>query len=453
MEEEKKSISEGVRLRGFIAIFAAILSLWRYLFLEQTVTFFGFEGGGYKAAYIVLMCLSAVMLILSLVAHLVFEGGRRAVVQTGVLCLSGALALVHFILVCCGYPRGTLPVTVPANIACSAIILAALAACLALYFYFIGRGRNREFSGRDLSGNFISGAISLLALLVFIPAINFKDGIGIFAFICLLFAVIGIAAGVVSVIKNGAFSRNAALACIFVCSLFLTVYSIYLLVVIADTNDSFYADLYAVELFAYLFMSVVFSAYLVMLYDNGKLPLVVHALAYIFFGIWMLVWVYITTRKLDTEGEEYRSPLGKTLLCAIIPFYHIYWMYRTAKATDNLAHKFGVQSELQTLCTVVEIFLPIVSSLIIQNKLNTIVDAMPQGGFEQLRQRSFAVAAKPSGSYNKPRRSYSPVSNMKGDEWHIRAQKLAELKEQLEKGEITEEEYNLRRADILSGKQ
>ena len=151
MEEEKKSISEGVRLRGFIAIFAAILSLWRYLFLEQAVTFFGFEGGGYKAAYIVLMCLSAVMLILSLVAHLVFEGGRRAAVQTGVLCLSGALALVHFILVCCGYPRGTLPETVPANIACSAIILAALAACLALYFYFIGRGRNREFSGRDLS--------------------------------------------------------------------------------------------------------------------------------------------------------------------------------------------------------------------------------------------------------------------------------------------------------------
>ena len=45
------------------------------------------------------------------------------------------------------------------------------------------------------------------------------------------------------------------------------------------------------------------------------------------FGIWYFIWIYRTTRYLNrVEGEEYRNPTYKLLLCMFVPFYLIYWV-------------------------------------------------------------------------------------------------------------------------------
>ena len=113
----------------------------------------------------------------------------------------------------------------------------------------------------------------------------------------------------------------------------------------------------------------------------GRLPreafcgMVKHVLLLIFtFGIWNLIWIYRTTGYLNAvEGEPVRNPVTKLLLCMFVPFYSIYWTYKSAQRIDRLAKLQGISSECATLCLILAIFLPIIAPIIMQDKINGIV--------------------------------------------------------------------------------
>lgn len=102
-----------------------------------------------------------------------------------------------------------------------------------------------------------------------------------------------------------------------------------------------------------------------------------HVLLLLFtFGIWHLIWIYRTTRYLNcVEGEPYRNPATKLLLCMLVPFYSIYWVYKSAQRIDKLAKTADVVSDLAVVCLILELFVPLIPPILMQDKINKIVDA------------------------------------------------------------------------------
>lgn len=99
-----------------------------------------------------------------------------------------------------------------------------------------------------------------------------------------------------------------------------------------------------------------------------------HVLLLIFtFGIWYLIWIYRTTDYLNVVSEEKkRDPLKKLLLCIFIPFYAIYWTYKSAQRIDILSRRGGIASDCTMLCLIMAIFIPIAAPIIMQDKINNI---------------------------------------------------------------------------------
>lgn len=100
-----------------------------------------------------------------------------------------------------------------------------------------------------------------------------------------------------------------------------------------------------------------------------------HVLLLLFtFGIWNLIWVYKVTGYLNTvKDEESRNPTTKLLLYMFVPFYSIYWIYKSAQRIDKLAKQKGLSADSATLCLIMAIFLPIIAPIIMQDKMNNII--------------------------------------------------------------------------------
>lgn len=110
--------------------------------------------------------------------------------------------------------------------------------------------------------------------------------------------------------------------------------------------------------------------------EKIKYDLLNHVLLLLFtFGIWQLVWVYRVTAYLNCiEDEEYRNPASKLLLFMFVPFYSWFWTYKSAQRIDKLAQRAEVVSDLAVVCLILEIFAPIVPPILMQDKINKIVD-------------------------------------------------------------------------------
>lgn len=92
-------------------------------------------------------------------------------------------------------------------------------------------------------------------------------------------------------------------------------------------------------------------------------------------GIWHLIWIYRTTRYLNcVEDEPYRNPATKLLLCLFVPFYSIYWVYKSAQRIDKLADTVDIVSDLAVVCLILEIFVPLIPPILMQDKINKIVE-------------------------------------------------------------------------------
>lgn len=108
-------------------------------------------------------------------------------------------------------------------------------------------------------------------------------------------------------------------------------------------------------------------------YGEAYRNLAMHVfLCVITLGIWFFIWVYKTTKFLNkTPNSEQYDPADKLLLCMFIPMYQTYWFYKHGAKVDVFCQHKGIQnSYLMIICALIPI--PIVSSVIMQDKINQI---------------------------------------------------------------------------------
>lgn len=160
--------------------------------------------------------------------------------------------------------------------------------------------------------------------------------------------------------------------------------------------------------------------------------LVKHILLLLFTcGIWLYIWIYrVTGYTNNVEGEENRNPTNKLLLCLFVPFYVIYWMYKTAQRLDKMAAAKNIPSDLSTLCLILAIFVPIIPPILMQDKLNDIVTG-------RVAPAAPAAAPAPAPAPAAP----ASVSEAADD--------LLKLKELLDAGILTQEEFDAKKKQLL----
>ena len=106
----------------------------------------------------------------------------------------------------------------------------------------------------------------------------------------------------------------------------------------------------------------------------------------------------------------------------------IYWMYKTAQRLDKMAAAKNIPSDLSTLCLILAIFVPIIPPILMQDKLNDIVTG---------RVAPAAPAAAPAPAPAAP----ASVSEAADD--------LLKLKELLDAGILTQEEFDAKKKQLL----
>ena len=96
-----------------------------------------------------------------------------------------------------------------------------------------------------------------------------------------------------------------------------------------------------------------------------------HSLLLLFTVIWYYVWIYRTTSYLNRAGE-YRDAKKKLLLCFFVPFYAVYWAYRSAQRVTEL--EGTNDKEFPKACIWLSIFIPIVTPILMQDRINRIIE-------------------------------------------------------------------------------
>ena len=153
-------------------------------------------------------------------------------------------------------------------------------------------------------------------------------------------------------------------------------------------------------------------------FANAHFNLAGHIILLFLFGIWQYIWVYRTTKHLNADkSEEFRSPTRKLLMYIFIPFYSIYWVYMSCQRIDNLSKQRGLSSTISTLCVIFSIFMPFVSWIVMQSRINKICKIQP--------------------------------INIKSDNVISDFDKLREYKALLDDGVITQEDFEKKKNEII----
>ena len=189
--------------------------------------------------------------------------------------------------------------------------------------------------------------------------------------------------------------------------------------------------------------------------------LVKHILLLLFtFGIWYLIWIYRTTENLNClEDEPPRNPATKLLLCMFVPFYSIYWVYKSAQRIDRLSAMAGRPSDSATLCLILAIVIGIVPPILMQDKINSLAapQGAPYGAAPQQPQAQPRVQQQPQGSYSTPQQPQQPAQPRYAAPQQPAPQagvvdaagELKKYKELLDMGAITQEEYDAKKKQLL----
>jgi len=160
------------------------------------------------------------------------------------------------------------------------------------------------------------------------------------------------------------------------------------------------------------------------IYSCGYIDMSKHILLCLFtLGIWQYIWIYRTTAYLNkTPDAEQYDPTAKLLLCMFVPFYAIYWIYNHAQRIDTLSKtKNSAHSYVSNICLITGIFVPLISFIIMQDKINVIAKTATQ--VSQAR-------------YTKEK----PDTNF---------EEIKKLKEFFDAGIITQEEFDAKKKQLL----
>lgn len=161
-------------------------------------------------------------------------------------------------------------------------------------------------------------------------------------------------------------------------------------------------------------------------YNDAYCELVKHILLSLFTcGIWTLIWIHKTTKVLNrTPDAEQYDPTKKLLLCMFVPFYMVYWFKKHGERIDKLNAIQNNKSDNATMYLLLGLFIPVVACILMQDNINKLcapATTTPQ----------FVSAA--------------PVSTEKSN-----VELMKEYKELLDRGAITQEEFDAKKKQLLN---
>ena len=89
------------------------------------------------------------------------------------------------------------------------------------------------------------------------------------------------------------------------------------------------------------------------------------------FGIWELIWVYKTTKYINSVSKKSKlSVVGSIILYLIVPYYYVIWNYQVAAILDKNSRDNGINSNIAPTCILLSFFTNLVTSVLIQAKIN-----------------------------------------------------------------------------------
>lgn len=179
-------------------------------------------------------------------------------------------------------------------------------------------------------------------------------------------------------------------------------------------------------------------------YPDGYYEMVKHIVLLIFtFGVWNFIWTYRVTNFLNkVKGEEPRNATTQVILCIFVPFYLIYWTYKSAERVDKLGAQKGVESDIKIICLIFSIFFYFLAPIFMQDKINNIVMSKKKNiateNAETEEQVKDAVFEKDV-----------EATSAKLSEAKSVAEDLKTYRELLDSGLITQEEFDLKKKQLL----
>ena len=139
---------------------------------------------------------------------------------------------------------------------------------------------------------------------------------------------------------------------------------------------SFQTGVYIPVAILYVVSMMMLSFALVPIYCTERISIPLHIFWSLFTcGVWTLVWIHHVTNNLNyVEDVEERSPMAETLLCLFLPLYYVYWLYKTGEYVEAYGAEHGKTFKLDLLCLIFAFVCPLMSTVLIQDKINRIVD-------------------------------------------------------------------------------
>ncbi len=156
--------------------------------------------------------------------------------------------------------------------------------------------------------------------------------------------------------------------------------------------------------------------------------------AFLFQWAYYPIWIYQTSSAIKTSSKL--KPFTHVFLCMFIPFYSIYWVNIHSKAMYQKFIANGKHTtDFSTLHTIVYFFVPFVGVALLQSKINEFYNP---------------IASIPY-SYASPNVTQPEQANCEQyfNEESI-ADKLKNLKELMDQGIITSEDYEAKKKELLT---
>jgi len=152
-------------------------------------------------------------------------------------------------------------------------------------------------------------------------------------------------------------------------------------------------------------------------------------LSIVTFGIYEYIWMYRMSRKIKGLHNENTSSASEIICLLLVPFYSLYWVYTRTKSLNLGANRKGVRISDNSALYLILTFLGlhIVSVALMQNDLNAVIG-----------EKTIVYSENQNNNSDKAKNTSSDM------------EKLEQLASLYEKGIITEEEYNVKKQDILS---
>ncbi len=157
-------------------------------------------------------------------------------------------------------------------------------------------------------------------------------------------------------------------------------------------------------------------------------------LSFVTGGIYLIYWKYTLCKKIRAWAGESEDCAGETACLALVPFYDIYWMYTRGKKLFASSCARGVPAQDNAVVyLLLGIFgLGLVSYALIQNECNKIAD---------LCSRAAPGPSSTPAPEPEPEPAPAPLPAQEPQPATVEG-RIAQLRERLEKGEISQEEYD-----------